>query len=29
LIKVYDDDVRAFKLNDNLTVIGILEFNKR
>ncbi|CDW86598.1 mini-chromosome maintenance complex-binding protein [Stylonychia lemnae] len=29
LIKVYDENVRSFKLNDNLTVIGILEFNKR
>ncbi len=27
LIKVYDENVRAFKLNDVVTFIGILEFH--
>lgn len=27
LIKLYDEQVRAFKLNDNVTFIGVLEFN--
>lgn len=27
LIKLYDENIRAFKLNDVVTFIGILEFN--
>jgi hypothetical protein len=27
LIKLYDDKIRAFKLNEVVTFIGILEFN--
>lgn len=29
LIKVYDDQVRQFKLNDNVTFIGILEIQRQ
>ncbi len=29
LVKLYDKDVRAFKLNDSVTFIGILEFTKK
>jgi hypothetical protein len=29
LVKLYDENVRAFKLNDNVTFIGVLEFNQR
>ena len=29
LIKLYDDQCRAFKLSDNVTFIGILEFNQQ
>ena len=28
LVKLYDDNVRGFKLNESVTFVGILEFNQ-